>query len=857
MELIKENSCRSRFALFISGVDSRRNGKGRHCIEPSRVPVKEMKRFLKKRKLRKRIRNFVLKNVPKSSKVYQIIRAPFLRNTFVFANGERIIEANEFRVTKKYPLKKSCKMLSLGSKMVFKSLNHKMNNIASKLSGDIETNPGPFVVEPSKTIHAPYSQGNSLVFGSNAGKQCVAMSLIAILFYFIYSIRSSSDLGEIMNIGNELYTRLSQSARQDLLMLTELPEVLCLRDTMYRLKYSDSYFGNVHNFNDCTIEGHCLPLIEAFESLLRESFTFFILTITTCTVAILVENNSTFKVFDSHSRDSEGKFDPRGTCVLVEIASLDKLVDYFENLYVGIVDAIYELRGVQISTDVTGSVGLTTPEISLPINIENLNRNELISDSLPKSDTLFWSCTRCCFICFYAICFSILKEIRYWNENTLDAIIENSNQLHENMTLKEHCTVSDLPNSLAIDVATIQARFNVVYKGRKKEEESLFVLQEMKKVITENQEHNTGFLMSTSQSKCYVCCIFKRGNMGRTSYTLFGLDNKESKGYVYEIVESVTSAIEHLVRMLTDKKTSEAKRYEMQFIKCSCDLLEKDRLKIIRRHISVKQKQKLAKQRRENYAAMEPVKKRACLDNCAAKYANMESCQKKALKSRNAEKYRDMEATRKRKLSGKNAEKYRLMDPNKKQELSTQNAEKYRLMEPNKKQELSTQNAEKYKVMEPNKKQNLFVQNAEKYRRMDSGEKKELIKQIVTRQKERKEEEYFSTQSLDYYIQQFNRDIREGPYYICVVYNRLLYRKTVLEFKKDKYNCSSCLLTSVSSFNGKMYICNTCHVTIKKKNKTPCQAVYNNLAVDDVPLELASLEKLEQILVSQRCPSVL
>ena len=59
--------------------------------------------------------------------------------------------------------------------MAYKSVNHKLNNIASKLSADIETNPGPFVVDPSKTIHAPYSQGNSFVFGSNAGKQCVAM----------------------------------------------------------------------------------------------------------------------------------------------------------------------------------------------------------------------------------------------------------------------------------------------------------------------------------------------------------------------------------------------------------------------------------------------------------------------------------------------------------------------------------------------------------------------------------------------------------------------------------------------------------------------------------------------------------
>ena len=487
MEIIKESCSRSRFALFISSVVSRRSSEGRRCTEPSRVPVKQLKRFLKKKKLRKSIRNYVSKNVPKSSRVYQIIRAPFHRKTVVFGNGEHITEVNEFRMTKKYPLRSSCKV-SLKNKMVYKSLNHKINNIASKLSGDIETNPGPFVVDASKTIHAPYSQGNSVVFGPNAGKQCVAMSLIAILFDFMSSIRSSSDLKEIMTVGNELYTRLSQSAGQDLLMLTELPEVLCLRDTMYRLKYSDSYFGSVHNCNDCTIEAHCVPLINAFELLLGDDFTSFILTITTCTVGILVKSNGIVKVFDSHSRDSQGMFDPCGTCVLVEIASIYKLVEYFENLYLGIIGAVYELKGVEISTDVTGSDCQTTPKACPPVNIENLNRTELISDSSLEieSDTLFCSCTGCCFICFYAICFSILKEISYWNENTLDAIIENSNHVHESIMLKEHCTVSDLPTSLAIDVANIEASFNVVYKG-KKEQESLSVIQEMKRVITENQ----------------------------------------------------------------------------------------------------------------------------------------------------------------------------------------------------------------------------------------------------------------------------------------------------------------------------------------------------------------------------------
>ena len=42
------------------------------------------------------------------------------------------------------------------------------------------------------------------------------------------------------------------------------------------------------------------------------------------------------------------------------------------------------------------------------------------------------------------------------------------------------------------------------------------------------------------------------------------------------------------------------------------------------------------------------------------------------------------------------------------------------------------------------------------------------------------------------------------------------------------------------------------HVTQIKQGKVPCQAVINNMYVDDTPVELASLEKLEQILIAQR-----
>ena len=36
----------------------------------------------------------------------------------------------------------------------------------------------PIYVDPNKTIAAPYSQGNELVFGQNAGQQCIAMQFM-------------------------------------------------------------------------------------------------------------------------------------------------------------------------------------------------------------------------------------------------------------------------------------------------------------------------------------------------------------------------------------------------------------------------------------------------------------------------------------------------------------------------------------------------------------------------------------------------------------------------------------------------------------------------------------------------------
>ena len=132
----------------------------------------------------------------------------------------------------------------MGITTQYKNVNHVKNVCQSALCTDVETNPGPvFYIEPSKTISAPYSQGDQIIFGETAGQQCLAMCLCALIYNKQQNISSPEDLVRIMNIGNELYLNLSHLARQSLLMFTELPSQLTVSDIDYVFEYSESYSG--------------------------------------------------------------------------------------------------------------------------------------------------------------------------------------------------------------------------------------------------------------------------------------------------------------------------------------------------------------------------------------------------------------------------------------------------------------------------------------------------------------------------------------------------------------------------------------------------------------------------------------
>jgi hypothetical protein len=241
----------------------------------------------------------------------------------------------------------------LYAQQVYKNINHLKNVCQSALCTDIETNPGPvFYIDPSKTISAPYSQGNHIIFGETAGQQCLAMCLCTLIYNKRQSICTPQDLVHIMNIGNQLYSNLSCLARQSFLLFTELPSQLTVFETNFAFEYSESYSGNV--IGDCSIEGYqyCVPFHRSFELLMVENYCAFILTIDSNAVRIFSTTDGRYKIFYSRSRDiygtsrPQGTSHPQGTCVLLEAPSIGNVILYFQSLYSE--NSQFELRGINI-----------------------------------------------------------------------------------------------------------------------------------------------------------------------------------------------------------------------------------------------------------------------------------------------------------------------------------------------------------------------------------------------------------------------------------------------------------------------------------------------------------------------------
>ena len=290
------------------------------------------------------------------------------------------------------------------------------------------------------------------------------------VLFLIYNIKqgisSANDLIQIMNIGNQFYLSLSQLARQSYLMRTELPTMLNVLDTDYQLEYSESYTGTVGR--ETTIAGYqcCTSLQIAFESLLSQNYTNFILTVGCIGVSIYCNVDIGFKIFDSQARDVYSRAYPQGTCVFLEALSLDSLVCYFQSPYN---NDMFEVTGVHFNA-VPNSIVLPQDYAHETVNF-NLS----------------------CVVAIYSLCYSIMKSCSYWNSNILATIVDNSKRVRDNLCLSGCISSSNLPKT--VDVCGAEVSFNVLSDNK---EGPLCDSVQSKSILENaiiNNDECTGFLM--------------------------------------------------------------------------------------------------------------------------------------------------------------------------------------------------------------------------------------------------------------------------------------------------------------------------------------------------------------------------
>ena len=149
---------------------------------PSRAPVNMLKRLShKSRKLRRYVRSRLIKNIPKSSKVYSLIKNIGKPHKSRHKTAVRFVQKmrrktvfRKRKVDLKTRYRSSSRADKHGKKYLkyrrlfscnfpyseYKTLTHKDNCTTHKLFNDIEKNPGPVThyVEPNNTIKAPYSR---------------------------------------------------------------------------------------------------------------------------------------------------------------------------------------------------------------------------------------------------------------------------------------------------------------------------------------------------------------------------------------------------------------------------------------------------------------------------------------------------------------------------------------------------------------------------------------------------------------------------------------------------------------------------------------------------------------------------
>ena len=198
---------------------------------------------------------------------------------------------------------------------------------------------------------------------------------------------------------------------------------------------------------------------------------------------------------------------------------------------------------------------------------------------------------QCCAIALYSLAFSMVKDVSYWQRDTLDSILEHGTALYEKLGKDGFLSVEDLPHQVEIFNVPVSDQFKFNSHGLLNREH--FNLENMKQMICANSKYdeaklNTGFLLMLSEVT--VSVIIKKQLFSPDTLKLAVLDShgRDKDGRISSdgmsvlmFFDNVSSFIDYVSETYLDTHNSEyLLPYQIQFVHCSSSMTEERRKRI-------------------------------------------------------------------------------------------------------------------------------------------------------------------------------------------------------------------------------------------------------------------------------------
>jgi len=610
VQIISINTIRSRRERFIYSKEHNvQQGTRVRDREPSRIPVKKINTVLhKSRKIRRLLSSYILKYVPKSSKIHKLINP---RKTSAHVLRKDICAMKYQCKMSKYNLFSYQRSLGCGrcimklfgnyfapvalienhgnghyksmaccipSCSVYKTLNHRKNHCKFTLSGDIESNPGPF------------TQDNTLaIFQSRLHEQGL----------------QSMDVGGagdcfFRSVSHQLYGNANNH------MTVRTAGVQYLKNNPERFIESVTEHSWQRYLHNMSLQGTWADalIIQAVSDALNITIN-------------ITESNEGFApitvITPIHARNDNST---------ISIGHLD------ECHYVSTIQFINTHNNLRHNE-------LPINSTSVPINRQSV-------------------------LLIYSICFSLIKSCPRWDSQTMKAISEHANVFYDNQSL------TTVPKVINIYDAAISVQYTTGIHGQwiKTSQQSK---EQLKCLILQNTNVKpTGFLLCFLNQ--YIGCIIQYNkNQDIVKYFLDTINKDDIK--LADTSCNIDSFVDTICNIKKDD-SNDNEQYTIYILSCSTELTNNAKQGILRKFKSSHQKRCINDQHRKHYSQMEPEKKKRKVETINStikeKYKSMDSDEKKNLLESSAKKYKDMDISQKNKLlkkqAKKQAERYNTMD---------------------------------------------------------------------------------------------------------------------------------------------------------------------------------------------------